>query len=157
MHYRIGNIRETRFGKPTTFICILLLYGGMQVTTATSDVPRLPQYMLNHTGDLIIGGIAPVSVFASDGYCGETIDRLGLQNAYSTVYAIERVNADPLLLANVKLGWRIADSCYKGITAMAQALQFIPSDKAGDGKLNLFFPIFCNSKNHLQSLYGSIA
>ncbi|KAG5276821.1 hypothetical protein AALO_G00110150 [Alosa alosa] len=57
--------------------------------------------------------------------CGEVREQYGIQRVEAMFYALDRINADPMLLPNVTLGCEIRDSCWHSAVALEQSIEFI--------------------------------
>jgi len=57
--------------------------------------------------------------------CGEINRDRGIQRLEAMLYALDRINEDPLLLPEIKLGAILLDSCSSSTYALNQSLEFI--------------------------------
>ncbi|XP_067129619.1 metabotropic glutamate receptor [Centruroides vittatus] len=78
-------------------------------------------------GDIIIGGLVPIhqKSLKKDGKCGEINKDRGIQRLEAMLFAIDKINNDPNLLRNIKLGAIILDTCASDSYALNQSMEFI--------------------------------
>ncbi|XP_074657414.1 metabotropic glutamate receptor 4-like [Tubulanus polymorphus] len=94
-------------------------------------VPGLPDKQYARLGDINLGGIFPIQGYSSSKPCGDALRNTAImQYIEAMVYAVELMNNRTDILPNVTLGFIILDSCIKDMTAMGQALHFVPRDGA---------------------------
>ena len=93
-------------------------------------VPDLPSHLLSRPGDINLAALIPVYEYSLQNPCGDRIRHSGaVQHVAAFIHAIDRVNSDPHLLANLTLGYAIADDCGSDKTALALTLRhFVPPD-----------------------------
>ncbi|XP_042326746.1 metabotropic glutamate receptor 8 isoform X1 [Sceloporus undulatus] len=85
-------------------------------------------------GDIILGGLFPVHAKGDRGVpCGELKKEKGIHRLEAMLYAIDQINKDPDLLANVTLGVRILDTCSRDTYALEQSLTFVQALIEKDG------------------------
>ncbi|XP_054845082.1 metabotropic glutamate receptor 8 [Eublepharis macularius] len=85
-------------------------------------------------GDVILGGLFPVHAKGDRGVpCGELKKEKGIHRLEAMLYAIDQINKDPDLLANVTLGVRILDTCSRDTYALEQSLTFVQALIEKDG------------------------
>lgn len=85
-------------------------------------------------GDVILGGLFPVHAKGERGVpCGELKKEKGIHRLEAMLYAIDQINKDPDLLANVTLGVRILDTCSRDTYALEQSLTFVQALIEKDG------------------------
>ncbi len=78
-------------------------------------------------GDLNIGAIIPIHDYDELRPCGAHLREPGVvQNAEALVYAVNRINANRSILPGIRLGVVVLDDCSKDLTALRQALHFLP-------------------------------
>ena len=85
-------------------------------------------HFVSDMGTVTLGGLFPIHK-SSDGSTKERcggITTYGLEEAMAMVYAVELINADQDVLANIKLGFDIHDTCSTDSTALNASLQFLP-------------------------------
>ena len=101
----------------TLSILILPLHAFFGGTKA--EVIKLP-------GDIILGGLFPMHEKGTGGMtCGAIKEHKGIQRVEAMLYAIDKINADPLILPNITLGVHILDTCLRDTYALEQSLEFI--------------------------------
>lgn len=89
--------------------------------------PELP-IAVHLPGDIILGGLFPVHEKGDERQaCGPTVYQRGVQRLEAMLYAVDRVNNDPDLLPNIRLGVHILDTCSRDTYALNQSLQFVRS------------------------------
>ncbi|KAI1905487.1 hypothetical protein AGOR_G00016710 [Albula goreensis] len=77
-------------------------------------------------GDLVLGGLFPVhEKGAGMDECGRINEDRGIQRLEAMLFAIDQINADPLLLPGVALGAHILDTCSRDTYALEQSLEFV--------------------------------
>lgn len=85
-------------------------------------------------GDIILGGLFPVHSKGDRGVpCGELKKEKGIHRLEAMLYAIDQINKDPDLLANITLGVRILDTCSRDTYALEQSLTFVQALIEKDG------------------------
>ncbi|KAG8523014.1 Metabotropic glutamate receptor 6 [Galemys pyrenaicus] len=85
-------------------------------------------------GGLTLGGLFPVHARGTAGRaCGPLKKEQGVHRLEAMLYALDRVNADPLLLPGVRLGARLLDTCSRDTHALEQALSFVQTLIRGRG------------------------
>uniref|UniRef100_A0A8C8B8L8 Glutamate metabotropic receptor 8 n=1 Tax=Otus sunia TaxID=257818 RepID=A0A8C8B8L8_9STRI len=85
-------------------------------------------------GDIILGGLFPVHAKGDRGVpCGELKKEKGIHRLEAMLYAIDQINKDPDLLANITLGVRILDTCSRDTYALEQSLTFVQALIEKDG------------------------
>jgi len=57
--------------------------------------------------------------------CGAIKEEKGIQRLEAMLYAIDEVNRDPNILANVTLGTVVIDSCSSDTYALEQSMEFV--------------------------------
>lgn len=77
-------------------------------------------------GELILGGLFPVhSRGAAGAACGEIKKEKGIHRMEAMLHAVDQLNRDPDILANITLGVRILDTCSRDTYALEQSLTFV--------------------------------
>lgn len=76
-------------------------------------------------GDVLLGGLFPVHKMGKHAACGKINRNRGVQRLEAMLFAIDRINADPILLPGVKLGAIILDTCSCAEHALNQSLAFV--------------------------------
>uniref|UniRef100_A0A8C4ZL64 Metabotropic glutamate receptor 3 n=1 Tax=Gadus morhua TaxID=8049 RepID=A0A8C4ZL64_GADMO len=72
-------------------------------------------------GDLVLGGLFPVhEKGAGLEECGRVNEDRGIQRLEAMLFAIDRINSDPMLLPGVSLGVHILDTCSRDTYALEQ-------------------------------------
>lgn len=72
-------------------------------------------------GDLVLGGLFPVHEKGGGvDECGRINEDRGIQRLEAMLFAIDRINSDPLLLPGVSLGVHILDTCSRDTYALEQ-------------------------------------
>ncbi|RLW06486.1 hypothetical protein DV515_00004371 [Chloebia gouldiae] len=85
-------------------------------------------------GDIILGGLFPVHAKGDRGVpCGELKKEKGIHRLEAMLYAVDQINKDPDLLANITLGVRILDTCSRDTYALEQSLTFVQALIEKDG------------------------
>ena len=84
--------------------------------------------LIRTSGDIILGGIFPMHEILSSNReypCGAIKEEKGIQRLEAMLYAIDEVNRDPNILANVTLGTVVIDSCSSDTYALEQSMEFV--------------------------------
>ncbi|XP_076129316.1 metabotropic glutamate receptor 1-like [Alosa pseudoharengus] len=125
---------------PLHLLLLLLLFlggGPMPLASAgavrerSAAVPRASsRAVARMDGDVIIGALfsvhhQPSADRVAERQCGEVREQYGIQRVEAMFYALDRINADPMLLPNVTLGCEIRDSCWHSAVALEQSIEFI--------------------------------
>lgn len=78
-------------------------------------------------GDIILGGLFPLHKKSDEreNACGQFSEVPGYQYMESMLFAINEINSDPRLLANITLGAKIYDTCQSKTIAADAAKEFI--------------------------------
>ncbi|XP_078514555.1 metabotropic glutamate receptor 5 isoform X1 [Lissotriton helveticus] len=81
-------------------------------------------------GDIIIGALfsvhhQPTVEKVHERKCGEVREQYGIQRVEAMLHALDRINADPMILPNITLGCEIRDSCWHSAVALEQSIEFI--------------------------------
>lgn len=84
-------------------------------------------------GDIMIGGLFPLHEANSIPWqnqstpnkCGKIKADQGVQRLQTMLFAVDRINNDPLVLNGLKLGVHILDTCSQDTYALEQTLEFI--------------------------------
>lgn len=72
-------------------------------------------------GDLVLGGLFPVHEKGGGvDECGRINEDRGIQRLEAMLFAIDRINRDPVLLPGVSLGVHILDTCSRDTYALEQ-------------------------------------
>lgn len=72
-------------------------------------------------GDLVLGGLFPVHEKGGGvDECGRINEDRGIQRLEAMLFAIDRINSDPMLLPGVSLGVHILDTCSRDTYALEQ-------------------------------------
>lgn len=72
-------------------------------------------------GDLVLGGLFPVHEKGGGvDECGRINEDRGIQRLEAMLFAIDRINSDPVLLPGVSLGVHILDTCSRDTYALEQ-------------------------------------
>ena len=100
---------------------ILLFIFFSRVVIALRD-GRMPFYVAQQDGDIILVGLFSIHGKTADDECNSVLNPRQLANAEAMVYAIEEINRDPFVLPNRSLGYRILDTC--GIPTRANCMAF---------------------------------
>lgn len=92
--------------------------------TATTAPDQRKELRLD--GDIILGGLFPMHEKGQGGQlCGDIKEDKGIQRLEAMLYAIQKINKDPTLLPNIRLGVHILDTCLRDTYALEQSLDFI--------------------------------
>ena len=78
-------------------------------------------------GDIIIGGLFPIHRKSeiSENECGEFNELTGYQYMEALLFAVDKINRDPIILPNITLGTQIYDTCLSKTIAADRAKEFI--------------------------------
>lgn len=107
-------------------LLFLLLLGGGGGPVASFEVKIQPQKEIRLSGDIILGGLFPMHEKGTGGeICGDLKEEKGIQRVEAMLFAIDKINADSNLLANLTLGAHILDTCLRETYALEQSLEFI--------------------------------
>ncbi|XP_068610210.1 metabotropic glutamate receptor 1 [Brachionichthys hirsutus] len=96
-----------------------------------SAVPRaVSRFVARMDGDVIIGALfsvhhQPSAEKVAERKCGDVREQYGIQRVEAMFHTLDRINADPNLLANISLGCEIRDSCWHSSVALEQSIEFI--------------------------------
>jgi hypothetical protein len=114
---------------------LALLLSGSDVHSDTTVLPQPEQEQERVSallkGDFIIGALFSVhhqpkhKRAGNTLKCGEVREMYGIQRTEVTFQTIDRINNDPTILPNVKLGVEIRDSCWYAPVALQQSIEFI--------------------------------
>lgn len=86
----------------------------------------LDQISINLPGEIILGGLFPIHEKGDDRTpCGLHVYHRGIQRLEAMMFAIDLINKNPNILANVTLGVHILDTCSRDTYALNQSLQFV--------------------------------
>ncbi|XP_013776181.2 metabotropic glutamate receptor-like, partial [Limulus polyphemus] len=77
------------------------------------------------SGDIILGGLFPIHKKNTKSKCGLINKDRGIQRTEAMLFAIDKINQDPTILGNIKLGAIILDTCSSDSYALNQSLEFI--------------------------------
>lgn len=81
----------------------------------------LPHREIRIEGDLVLGGLFPVHEKGGGvDECGRINEDRGIQRLEAMLFAIDRINSDPVLLPGVSLGVHILDTCSRDTYALEQ-------------------------------------
>ncbi|XP_071495537.1 metabotropic glutamate receptor 1-like [Diadema antillarum] len=110
--------------------CVAVVVVSLVVPTALS-ASTVKRKVLRMDGDLIIGAlfsvhnIPPKKEQATARRCGEIREQYGIHRVEVMLHTLEKINKDPAILPEVKLGCEIRDSCWYPSVALEQSLQFV--------------------------------
>ncbi|XP_054710934.1 metabotropic glutamate receptor-like [Uloborus diversus] len=76
-------------------------------------------------GDVMLGGLHPIHQKGGKEICGLINKDRGIQRVEAMLFALEKINRDPSLLKDIKLGAIILDTCSSDSYALNQSLEFI--------------------------------
>lgn len=76
-------------------------------------------------GDVMLGGLFPIHQKGVKTRCGAINKDRGVQRLEAMLFALERINNDPNILKDIKLGAIILDTCSSDSYALNQSLEFI--------------------------------
>uniref|UniRef100_A0A7N8XL28 Metabotropic glutamate receptor 1 n=1 Tax=Mastacembelus armatus TaxID=205130 RepID=A0A7N8XL28_9TELE len=108
--------------------------GQLAVLSSISErsvVPRAAsRSVARMDGDVIIGALfsvhhQPSAEKVAERKCGDVREQYGIQRVEAMFHTLDRINADPNLLANISLGCEIRDSCWHSSVALEQSIEFI--------------------------------
>jgi len=85
-------------------------------------------------GDIVLGGLFPVHGKDAGGGCGDVQKDRGIQRLEAMLFAVDHINANRSLLAGVRLGAHVLDTCSRETYALDQALEYVRAS------LNIFHP-----------------
>ncbi|CAG0893388.1 unnamed protein product [Darwinula stevensoni] len=94
---------------------------GCLVATASASVSR----SVKLPGEIVLGGLFPIHEKGEHAPCSPAFYDRGLQRLEAMLFAIDRINADPVLLPHIRLGVNILDTCSRDSYALNQSLEFI--------------------------------
>uniref|UniRef100_A0A7N9AWU9 Metabotropic glutamate receptor 1 n=1 Tax=Mastacembelus armatus TaxID=205130 RepID=A0A7N9AWU9_9TELE len=115
---------------PTCFFRVLVLSHSSSISER-SVVPRAAsRSVARMDGDVIIGALfsvhhQPSAEKVAERKCGDVREQYGIQRVEAMFHTLDRINADPNLLANISLGCEIRDSCWHSSVALEQSIEFI--------------------------------
>ena len=112
---------ETLIVKRALEIYALVVSIAIHVVSSQS-CSDAPLYVDCVDGDVILAGLFSIHEKTAKDECGTTLNAQQLANAEAMIYAIEQVNKNPYLLSDIRLGYRIFDTC--GIPARANTMAF---------------------------------
>ena len=102
---------------------------GYSVTAADILIPGQPPLRHIRHGDIDIGGIISGLNYSPEGLCGDSqFMDASYHFAESVAHAVDRINRNASILADVRLGFVILDDCMKQATAAVQAMAFLERD-----------------------------
>lgn len=144
----------------TTFL-IVFRCGGGNVTWHQQQRNVTKQISAIQPGDVIIGVLLslhkqPASGQRKVGQCGEIREHYGIQRSEAVFQAVDEINADPLVLPNITLGYHILDTCWYAPIALRQTIELIRgSISSKDEKCNVT-QVPLNETTHKNTLIGII-
>lgn len=89
---------------------------------SSQSCSNAPFYVDCVEGDVVLAGLFSIHDKTAKDECDTTLNAQQLANAEAMIYAIEQVNKNPYLLSDIRLGYRIFDTC--GIPARANVMAF---------------------------------
>ncbi|GCB59986.1 hypothetical protein scyTo_0012650 [Scyliorhinus torazame] len=109
--------------------CLLLLVAAQcywLLAVPQSSAAQEHAHSIRLEGDIILGGLFPVHSRGQSGApCGEIKKEKGIHRMEAMLHAVDQLNRDPELLANITLGVRILDTCSRDTYALEQSLTFV--------------------------------
>ena len=112
------------------FVTVVSILFSIQLAcTALIEIEKLgcqgrTKKLANLSADIIIGGIIPIQVYLHNKKKYD-FNPYGLTWSEAFLYAIEKINADPFLLPDVKLGYDLRNGCGAGEVSMHHTLDFM--------------------------------
>ncbi|XP_072551956.1 extracellular calcium-sensing receptor-like [Salminus brasiliensis] len=113
-------------------LCFLLC---TQICFACERLGRFEMQDMFKEGDIMIGGIFPISIKQENDHASFEIkpptpqcngfDLRAFRWARIMMFAIDEINRDDRLLPNISLGYRILDSCFSPANALRAALTLV--------------------------------
>ncbi|XP_030221880.1 metabotropic glutamate receptor 3 [Gadus morhua] len=105
---------------------LLLMLRAVLLSGGEPAPPPPSRREIRMEGDLVLGGLFPVhEKGAGLEECGRVNEDRGIQRLEAMLFAIDRINSDPMLLPGVSLGVHILDTCSRDTYALEQALEFV--------------------------------
>ncbi|CAH1781860.1 unnamed protein product [Owenia fusiformis] len=96
-------------------------------------IPDLPNKQFVIQGDLILGGLFPISTYHPFEPCGgEIASEAMMQFVEAMAITVKLVNLRSDILPNVTLGMAVLDTCGKDTTALVQVLHFLPQNETDE-------------------------
>jgi len=100
-----------------------------------STEPKTTQQAAAHIdGDIVIGGLFPVHRKVTAGGCGDIQKDRGIQRLEAMLFAVDHINRNRSLLAGIRLGAHVLDTCSHETYALDQSLDYVRAS------LNIFDP-----------------
>nr|XP_046918549.1 metabotropic glutamate receptor-like isoform X2 [Dermatophagoides farinae] len=94
--------------------------------STTMIIPFTIANKVTEHGDILLGGLFPIHQKGQNStHCGSINKDRGIQRLEAMLFAIDKINRDQTLLANIKLGAIILDTCSSDTYALNQSLEFI--------------------------------
>ena len=112
------------------------------------------QYLTN-PGDIMLGGLFPIHKQGEHGLtCGGIQDEDGIQPLEALLFTLDEINADSLLLPNIKLGVIVLDTCDNPLHGAEQVVDLLQGFMYRKVK-TLHSDVVC-SNNTIKNILGLI-
>ncbi|KAK2145674.1 hypothetical protein LSH36_664g01035 [Paralvinella palmiformis] len=98
-------------------------------------------HRFHEPGDLLLGAILPIHDYDERDPCGNKLRETGVvQHVEALRYAIDLVNRNQSILPGLTLGLVVLDDCATSVTALGQALHFMPIHSTAREEFD-FYPV----------------
>nr|XP_045587885.1 uncharacterized protein LOC123749808 [Procambarus clarkii] len=114
-------------GRRRRSLLLLLLLLLLEATPLTHAGKADKVKMVDIPGDVIFGGMFPMHERGVNEPCGSIKEEKGIQRMEAMLYALDKINQDPVLLPNITLGALILDTCSSDTYALEQSMEFFKS------------------------------
>ncbi|XP_040216037.1 extracellular calcium-sensing receptor-like [Rana temporaria] len=119
-------------------LIIIMVKKSQALSRCQRPEQPLPAYL--HEGEIIIGGLIPVhektakpTLKYTEKPPGRTCEKFYFekyQYVLAMLFAISEINANPLLMANLTLGFEIYDSCYSDAAAVDGVMGYLSGKRS---------------------------
>ncbi|XP_068598905.1 taste receptor type 1 member 3 [Brachionichthys hirsutus] len=132
-------------------LTVLVLCWALRLSCSTPEwFHNISTSLFSLSGDVILGGLFPINELTSnlsqrrepgDISC-KSLNEYGLGLSLVMKYAVDEINANPVLLPGIKLGYEIHDTCRQSAVIAKATLSFLTA------KSDNVLPVKCNYTNY---------